>query len=219
MLKNSILLCNTKYFEMKNPSQELSEIKSMMERSKRFLSLSGIAGIPVGLTALAGIAAINFTIHQSWNVWLLPETLNLSTIQLIWLGVITALMFGIAAIITWILSHKKVPTQKLASPPSKKFLEALAIPIAFGTVACLLFAKNELYAYIPGLSLLMYGLGMIQAAQHSFQELKRLGLALAVLGLVAFLAPTYSLILWAMGFGGLHILYGIWMHQKYDRKI
>ena len=189
----------------------------MMERSKRFLSLSGIAGIPVGLTALAGITTINFLIHQSWNVWLFPEALTLSNAQLLWMGGITLLMFGIATLITWVLSHKKASRQKLASPASMQFLETLAIPVVFGTVACLLFAKNELYTYIPGLSLLMYGIGMIQAAQYSFQELKRLGLTISVLGLLAFLAPSYSLILWATGFGGMHIFYGIWMHLKYDR--
>ncbi|MGB7841667.1 MAG: hypothetical protein WBL21_02670, partial [Salinimicrobium sp.] len=64
--------------------------------------------------------------------------------------------------------------------------------------------------------LIFYGLALINAARFSFKELKSLGLSLVVLGLLSCLFLEYSLIFWAIGFGLMHITYGIYMHQKYE---
>lgn len=219
-IKNSILLCVTKYFCMKNPHQDLQEIKSMMDRSKRFLSLSGIAGIPVGIIALAGIAALNHIINKSWSHWIFPETISFDQEAMISILLITFLTFSLALATTWLLSQRKsIKAQKgkLYSPASKKFLQVLSFSLFIGAVACTVLAWNMDYYYILGFSLIFYGLGMFQASEHSFKELKFLGLGCIVLGLVALWEPSLGLILWAVGFGFLHILYGILMHLKYDK--
>ncbi|MGY6522847.1 MAG: hypothetical protein ACXIUD_14025 [Mongoliitalea sp.] len=205
---------------MKNPHQDLEEIKSMMDRSKRFLSLSGIAGIPVGFIALAGVTAINVFINDSWFNWRFPVTVSFNQAEIITILIISFLTFSLALGITWYLSQRKSVQSKkgnLYSPASKKFLQSLGFPMLIGALVCGILAWNKDYSFIFGMSLLFYGLGMYQASEHSFKELKFLGIGCLMLGLIALVEPSLSLLLWAGGFGVLHILYGILMHVKYDK--
>lgn len=205
---------------MKNPQQELSEIKSIMERSKRFLSLSGIAGIPVGIAALLGMALINYTINQSWKYWLLPDEINLKNAQILSIILIASITFLTSAGITWVLSQRKsqgIEIKKLWTPASKKFIQSLTFPILVGAAICIILVMDQTYQLLAGMSLSFYGLGMFQASDYSFKELRLLGIGCVLLGIFALYLPSLGLILWAVGFGVFHIIYGILMHLKYDR--
>ena len=66
--------------------------------------------------------------------------------------------------------------------------------------------------------LIFYGLALINSSKYTFFEIRYLGIAEIVLGLIASVFVSSGLILWAAGFGLLHIIYGIIMYYKYERK-
>lgn len=204
---------------MKNANQELAEIKSMMEKSTRFLSLSGIAGIPVGIIALVGTMAINYVINNSWKNWHFPAPLSLEQHQLFAIITIALSTFLMALVTTWYLSKRKISasnTGSIYSPASLRFVKTLAFSISIGALVCASLAWNKDYQYILGISLVFYGIGMSQASDHGFKELKYLGLGCILAGILALVSPSLSIILWGLGFGLLHVLYGVLMHRKYD---
>lgn len=66
--------------------------------------------------------------------------------------------------------------------------------------------------------LIFYGLGLIAAGSRTFRDVKVLGACEIILGLAAAITVGYDLIFWGIGFGVLHIVYGILIHYKYDVK-
>ena len=51
----------------------------------------------------------------------------------------------------------------------------------------------------------------------TLEEVKLMGIIQISLGLTAILLIQYSLIIWALGFGLVNIVIGIYMHYKYER--
>ena len=69
----------------------------------------------------------------------------------------------------------------------------------------------------PGLTLLFYGLALVSASPYTFSELRVLGILQVILGLLCATWIELSLLFWAMGFGVLHIAYGLYIYLKYQR--
>lgn len=202
---------------MKNPQQDLHEIKSMMERSTRFLSLSGLSGIMAGIYALAGMALIyywaeGFTLDNK----VFNEAIANRTGNIIWTG-ITVLFLSVLT--AYILSKKKSnrTTSQLWTPAGNRFLNALFLPVILGALFCFALIHLSYFELISSTTLIFYGLGLIHASQHTLSDIKYLGYGQAILGVLAGFFPEFGLVFWAMGFGLLHIFYGSVMYFKYDR--
>lgn len=204
---------------MKKPEQELAEIKSMMERSTRFLSLSGLSGILAGTYALiaAGMA-------YTWVYYPeMPFGSNISEIKqddilgklLVTGAVVLILSIGSAWLMSQSKSRKKA--HKFWTPASKRFIQALFIPVVVGGIFCLALLSKEHYGVVAPATLIFYGLGLLNASTFTLNDIKYLGYCQVVLGLIAAFLPGYGLILWAVGFGVLHVIYGAMMYYKYDR--
>jgi hypothetical protein len=204
---------------MKKPEQELAEIKSMMERSSRFLSLSGLSGILVGVYSLIGA-------FLTWN-WIYGgagqgavgyEASN--TLQIMNSVLLTAVVVLVSALATaYLLSLRKSKKtgSNLWSPVSRRFLLALFIPIFAGGLFSFALLHEGYFHMISGTTLIFYGLGLINASNFTLGEIKTLGFGQLILGLAAAFHPEFGLILWALGFGLLHVIYGSMMYFKYDR--
>ena len=82
----------------------------------------------------------------------------------------------------------------------------------------MLFLYHGGIAYIGSLTLIFYGLALINASQFTYSDIKGLGLLECIIGLASLYFIGYSLLFWALGFGVAHIIYGIIMYWKYDRK-
>ncbi|WP_339878883.1 hypothetical protein [uncultured Algoriphagus sp.] len=204
---------------MRKPEQELAEIKSMMERSTRFLSLSGLSGILAGTYALiaAGMAYIWVYYPE------MPFGSNISEIKqedilgkLLATGAVVLLLsIGTAWLMSQSKSRKKA--HKFWTPASKRFIQALFIPVVVGGIFCLALLLKEHYGVVAPATLIFYGLGLLNASTFTLNDIKYLGYCQVVLGLIAAFLPGYGLILWAVGFGVLHVIYGAMMYYKYDR--
>lgn len=208
---------------MKQPLDDLKEIRQLMERSTKFLSLSGLSGISAGVVALVA-AFVAWKIQPDKVAEIIHNGETYTTLlngeyikSLIYLGIGTLLMALFSGLFfTW----KKVQKEgkSMWNKTSQRLLLALCIPMLTGGVVVLSLLINEVYWIIPELMLIFYGLTLINAAQHTYRDVFYLGLSELILGCLALFINGYSLVFWAAGFGVLHIIYGISMHLKYERN-
>lgn len=204
---------------MRKPEEELAEIKSMMERSTRFLSLSGLSGILAGIYALVAAGLAWYWIYYPSSTWG-TETESLSFQNLVNRLLLLALITLIAAVSSAYLLNKKggtAATQPFWSPASKRFLVTLFLPVALGGFFCFALLHESAFELIPAALLLFYGLGLVQSAQFTLGEIKNLGFTQLILGLIAAFFPTFGLLCWAMGFGIFHLIYGALMYFRHER--
>lgn len=204
---------------MKNPEKELAEIKVMMERSTRFLSLSGLSGVLAGIYALLGVGMTWYWVYGGFlkiDFDFVPNhgAQVMNTI-LITATVVLVLTLGSA----YLLSQKKSKKSSLKfwSPASRRFLLALFIPVISGGLFSFALIHEGYFHLIAATTLVFYGLGLINASHFTLNEIKNLGIGQLILGLIAAFHHEYGLICWALGFGVLHIIYGARMYYKYER--
>lgn len=195
------------------PARDLAEIRSMMERSSKFLSLSGWAGILVGMYALAGVWAAYrwFGFHPTsieYSSDALTEVMGLAIFVLV------------LAIATAMLLSGKLQAQKGEkglTPASRQLLTALMVPLSVGGVLILVLVWHGLVGLAAPLMLLFYGLALHGASRFTYDVVGVLGWIQIALGLAALVWIGYGLWFWAAGFGAMHILYGIYVYVKVER--
>ena len=199
---------------MEKSSEDLKHIRSMMERSTKFLSLSGMSGVAAGIFALLGAGAAWKVIRGEWWMGSLAAEATLAAIML---GVL--LLAGSAGLY---FSMRKARRNgaKFWTSVSRQILTDFAVPMAVGGVLCVILLRHGVIELIPALTLVFYGLALIAAGARTYKEIRILGFCEIALGIAAALFPNweYHLCLWALGFGVLHILYGVIMYCRYDRK-
>lgn len=199
---------------------DISQIRGIMERSTRFLSLSGGTGIFIGIYCLAG-AWLAWKILGYKSTVIMDSTLaagHISPVQtrvlLIALGLI---ILTISTTLAFSIRRATVMSEKLWSPASRRLLFHLSLPLISSGILLLILLFQGVTGLLAPLSLLFYGLALINAAKFSYDELRVLGIVQIILGLTATAILEYSLLLWAVGFGFVHIAYGIYMYLKYER--
>lgn len=202
-------------------SNELHDIKKMMEQSSRFISLSGLSGIAAGICALAGAWIAKSLINN--NTATTPEQpdsilhgdfINSRLLQLAFVTFIAA--FISAFLFTYRRSKKNnVP---IWGTTAKRVMINISIPMIVGGIFLLALIKNSAYEFVAPGCLIFYGLGLLNASKYTLQEIRYLGYAEILLGLINLYFTGYGLYFWAAGFGALHIVYGIYMWFKYENK-
>lgn len=202
---------------MRRPEQELADIKSMMERSTRFLSLSGLSGVMAGIYALIGSGMAWYWIEGAeklGSTGILDHHELMNRLLILAFAVMT-LALGTAYVFSRKKSQKNA--HKFWSSASKRFLSALFIPVVSGGLFSFGLIHEGYFNMIPAATLIFYGLGLINASHFTIKELKNLGLTELIIALVAAFHPEIGLYCWAVGFGMAHIVYGAMMYYKYDR--
>jgi hypothetical protein len=211
----------------------LKDIRHMMKRSNRFLSLSGLSGVFAGIYALIG-AAIAWMWQGEYLVrWhqmrsYVPvssdryEPFNaLNQEFLIRFGLLAIAVMGFSLGTGFVFSMRKAKKagQKLLDHGAKLLLANLAIPLFAGGAFCLLLIlRGEVLLVAPAL-LIFYGIALLAAGKYTLDEVRYLGICEVALGLInGFMFLGEGLFFWTIGFGILHIFYGLLMWNKYDRK-
>lgn len=198
--------------------QDLKEIRNIMDRSSRFISLSGLSGVSAGIIALAGavFAYLHLYTNEEYLGYRMVVLSGEIITKLITLGLIMfALAIGSAFYFTQLKAKKK--QAKLWDKSTKNLVINLLIPLGTGGILTLIFLLRGYIGLAAPFMLIFYGLGLVNASKYSFDELRSLGILEIVLGLMATVFIGYGLLFWAIGFGVLHIVYGLLMHYKYDR--
>lgn len=203
----------------KDYRKDISEIRNMMERSSRFISLSGLSGILAGIYALvaAFIAfQIAYTVETIEYQEMLVRNVRGKKLELI----LTAISTLTLAVVTGlVLTKQKAKKQGVVSwdKTAKKVVINLMIPLIAGGVLVVIFYQAGLIKWIAPMTLIFYGLGLINASHYTYRDIKLLGITEVILGLIACVFIGYGLLFWSIGFGVLHIVYGAFMYYKYDK--
>lgn len=206
--------------EDRDINKDIAEIRSMMERSTKFLSLSGWAGIMAGIYALAGawIVYTYYDFNPGKIVYSTTQTDNVSSALPAVIGVaVTVLILAIGT--AMILSYQKANKrdEKVWNATSRRLLAHMAVPLLTGGILILILLSNGLIGLVAPLTLIFYGLALYNASKFTYVDLKFLGLIQVVLGLFSVNFVAYGLLFWAVGFGVVHIFYGIYIYFKYER--
>lgn len=195
--------------------RDISEIKNLMSKSSKFISLSGLSGILAGIYALIGSGYAYWLVNKSENGYLNldGETFQLVVIDLILVGILSV---GTAIILT--TKKAKQNDEKIWDPLTRRLLLNFIIPLAAGGIYILIILSLQRYEQVGNLMLLFYGLALFNASKYTLGDVKYLGITQIILGLISAIIPGYGFWFWVIGFGIMHILYGLVMYFKYDRK-
>lgn len=197
---------------------DIREIREMMDKSSRFISLSGWSGVSAGIFALLGayIGYRNIYVDPSYSAYdrIVLSSENWWTLLLI---AITTLLLSIIFGIYFTTRKARQNNQPIWGSTSKRLVVNLMIPLIAGGILCLMLLMKGYIGLVAPMTLLFYGLSLVNASKYTLSEMKSLGILEIVLGLVAIQFIGYGLIFWAVGFGLLHIIYGIIMHFRYEK--
>lgn len=215
--------------------EDLASIKSMMSKSSRFMSISGLSGILAGVYALIAFfvtyRVLATVVLPGISIDNLPEgetnilegLLNAFTggygvdTILALIGIITLAAAVLTGIILTIRKAKK-HNEKIWDPTSRRLIANFAIPLAAGGIFCLVLLQYGIIGLVAPCTLIFYGLALVNASKYTLGDIKYLGLANVIIGLISTQFIGYGLFFWALGFGVLHIIYGSLMYFKYDRN-
>lgn len=199
--------------EQKDYIGDIAAIRTMMERTSKFLSLSGWAGIMAGIYALAG-AWVAYT-FLSFNPNSLTQS-NDTLTQLIGLATLVLILtLGTAIFLSQRKANKR--NEKVWNATAKQMLISMSVPLVAGGLLILILIAQGLIGLIAPLTLIFYGISMYNASKFTYAEMKVLGVMEIALGLFGAYFIGYGLLCWAIGFGVLHIIIGVYLHYKYER--
>jgi hypothetical protein len=205
----------------REPLQQLSEIRSLMEASTRFMSLSGLSGVAAGVVALLGAGwAYAYLLSEQILRELIPRQVYRVSMEQFYTLVGMALLIlvmALGAATFFTVRNTQRQGKQVWTKASQRLLINLLIPLVAGGIFCLELAWFGFSSMVPGATLVFYGLALLNAGKYTLREIRLLGISEVVLGLIAALVLKYSILFWAFGFGVLHIVYGLIMYQKYER--
>lgn len=201
---------NEKHFE------DLHEIRSLMERSARFISLSGLSGICAGIFALTGAFVtwkhFNLVGINTVQEFTLTEENLFFIIEIAGLVLLSSLVAGVF----FTIRNAKKKGQQIWDTTSQYLLINLAIPLAVGGIFCFILLNHAPELIAPAM-LIFYGMALLNASKFTLKDIRYLGICEIILGIICGFNPGYGLLFWSIGFGVLHIVYGTVMYFKYER--
>lgn len=190
----------------------------MMERSSTFISLSGLSGVGAGVIALIA-TGITFYILGVHDIDYFDGKPNYYSYQVIGELVIVALVTLILAIssgIYFTVRKSKRLGYPIWSSATRNTIKAAAFPLVAGGLFCVIITWHHLFYLVAPSMLIFYGLALISASKYTQSDIFWLGICDLVLGLLAAVFVGYGLVFWGIGFGVLHIVYGLLMYKKYQ---
>jgi len=171
-----------------------------MERAGAFTAVPGWGGLAMGASALVATAiAARQTNTGAWlATWLVEGFLAIA------LGV-------------WAMKRKADFAQlPLLSAPGRRFVLSFAPPLLVGALLTMVLYEGGLTRVIPGTWLLLYGTGVVTGGAYSVRVVPLMGMCFMLVGAVALFCPFWwGTVLLGVGFGGLHVVFGIIIARRY----
>ena len=198
--------------ENKEIINTLNDIKEIMERSSKFKAISGLSMVIVGILASLVSAYIYFFLGDfSINT---PTKWRITTYIAIGLLV---LAFATVFVMAY-LKAKRHNLRFTLDATVRRLLLNFFIPLCSGGLLCIALLMQHRYGLVSSITLVFYGLALINSQQFTYPVLRYLGYAELALGLIDCFLINYALLTWFLGFGVFHIVFGIIFMLKYERK-
>lgn len=199
--------------------KDLAQIRGLMERSAKFISLSGMSGILAGIYAVAGASIAYYLIYfpqpPVGYAYHFADIDRILPFLLLDAGSVLVLSLGTGY---WLSSRKaRKLNVNIWNTASKKLFANLALPLITGGLFIIILLFHQQYELVASGCLIFYGLALLNGSFYTFDEIRYLGIMEIAVGLFSATLPGYSLLAWTLGFGVLHIIYGFVMYNRYDR--
>jgi hypothetical protein len=178
---------------------DLSFIRETMERATAFTAVPGWGGVAMGVTALvaAPLAARQPSAERWLGVWLA--------------ALVVAVLIGSAA-----MGRKaRAARTPILSGQGRRFLLSFLPPLVVGALLTAVLARAALVWLLPGIWLLLYGTGVVTGGAYSVRAVPVMGMGFIALGAVALLLPDAGDVALGLGFGGLHVGFGVLIARRY----
>ena len=186
--------------------ESVNEIKELMERSSKFVSLSGMTAVLAGVYALAGAYVAGQLLRSEDN----REGLIMVASLVLIVSIVTA------CILSWYKAKKM--QQKLFSKLTCRIAWKFSVPLLTGGLFCIALLLHEHYGLVSSVMLLFYGLSLVNVSKFTYSNVAWLGYAFLCLGIADCFFEGHGLMFWTIGFGGFHILYGMLFYLQYERR-
>lgn len=207
-----------------DPLAQLAEIRTIMERSSRFISLSGLSGVGAGLVALAGAGFGHWYLRTQYGpggfVRLMEgsEEMRRSTLPFL-LGLAVVVILLALLVATYFTRRRaRHDGRSMWDAVVRRLFWSMAVPLVAGGLFCLqLYLRGAAGLVVPAM-LIFYGLALLNASKYTLDEIRLLGYTVLGVGLVATLLPNWAFVFFAIGFGLCHVGYGLLMYNRYERQ-
>ena len=208
--------------------KELRESRSLMERSSRFIGLSGLSGVAAGVCALVGatvaymyLGAQPFEYDHQYVYYVRALTTTRWGLDYLLFFIMDALLTAAAAIafgIYFTTRRARLKGQSIWDPTARRLLFNLGVPLFVGGLFCLALLVHGELAFVAPTTLVFYGLALVNGSKYTLNDVLYLGLTEIALGLLGMFMLRFGMEFWVIGFGFLHIFYGLMMYFKYERN-
>jgi len=187
----------------------LRYIREAMERSSSFTAVPGWGGVLIGATALIAAALAEWMESidrlaglRGGRGWMLVWGWELPL----------ALMIGGVAM----KRKARAANVKLLTGPGRKFVLSLAPPLVAGALISVALVRIGSFDVLPGVWLLLYGVGVVAGGAFSVRVVPVMGMFFMGLGtLTLFAPPAFGRLMMAVGFGVVHIVFGLIIARRY----
>ena len=200
------------------------QMRDMMERSSKFLSLSGLAGIIVGCLAMVGVAfaywILSMPLHEiNYLQFIESKNENFLSKQIQWLMLDAILVLFLALITGSFLAIRNAKRKGLSiwDATTKRLIYNMFIPLFVGMFLIIAFMLKGQIQFVLPIMLIFYGLALFNASKYAIDEINFLGVLEIGLGIIAIFWVELGLLIWLLGFGILHIIYGSVIYFKYEK--
>lgn len=214
----------------------LSEMRDLMNKSSRFISMSGLSGVAAGVVGLIGVTLIyfllgDFFLHLPFHVNDLLVSMGggeyasprgptptfglIRDIVFIAAVTLSGALFG-----AWYFTRRRAKQKGLPmwDDTAKRMIINLLIPLVTGGGFALVLLAHGIIGLVPAITLAFYGTALINASKYTLNDIRYLGVIQIILSFIAAIFYEYSLVIWSIGFGLMHIVYGIVLYMKYEHK-
>jgi hypothetical protein len=179
--------------------EDLRFIRQTMERSAAFTAIPGWGMVAVGATAFpAAWLASGPSFDLRWlEIWIIDAVLSVS------MALVAIQSKAARSGLPW------------TSGPARKVALSFAPPLVAAALLTILLFRAHLGYALPGTWLILYGVGVITGGAFSVSIVPYMGLCFMLIGVAALFLPFLGDWAMAAGFGGLHILFGIWIARRH----
>lgn len=205
----------------KDALNTLQEIKDLMSRSSRFQTISGWSIVIIGI--YASIVSLGAWLllgdHQSYT-WL-PQfaqdfainTPSRTLIALVIAAILVVVSFTTVCIGSY-LKTKRVNQTFAFDQTVRRCLINFFVPAVAGALFCVAMLVQGHYGLTSSIMLLFYGLALINCSHYTSSSIALLGYGQLLLGIVDCFVIHHAILFWFLGFGLLHIIYGLYLVIK-----
>ncbi len=202
--------------------EEVRDIKRLMERSSRFVSLSGLSGIAAGVCALVGAWVARGILKDYYVEYDSIGGFNDQNFKELKfrLGSLALLIFAAAFLLSFYMTLRRARKQNLPvwDLTSRRLFWNMSVPLTAGAIFIFGMLQQNEWHFVAPACLVFYGLALVNASKYTLTDVRYLGYFEILVGCLCIWWIEYGLYFWAFGFGVLHIIYGSIMWWKYERS-